>query len=58
VRDPDGNNSESDHTRRIHAHVITDDDRTGHLDALSLSNAARLEVGVRSLSMTRRTGQR
>ncbi len=37
-----------DHTTSIHAHVITDDDRSGHIDALSLSDAARLEVGVRS----------
>jgi hypothetical protein len=41
-----------DHTTSIHAHVITDDDRTGHIDALSLSNAARLEVGVHSVSTT------
>ncbi len=36
-----------DHSTSLHAHVITDDDRTGHLDDLTLSTSARLEVAVR-----------
>ena len=36
-----------DHTTSIHAHVITNDGRTGHIYGLALSNQARLEVGIR-----------
>lgn len=36
-----------DHTTSIHAHVITDDDETGHIDELELSEQASIEVARR-----------
>ena len=35
-----------DHTTSIHAHVITDDGESGHIDELQLSDDAELEVAV------------
>lgn len=35
-----------DHTSPIHAHVITEDGRNGHVDALELSPKASIEIGV------------
>ena len=36
-----------DHTTSIHAHVITDDARNGHIDELELSDEATLEVAIK-----------
>ena len=35
-----------DHTTSIHAHVVTDDGKNGHIDELELSNDAELKIAV------------